>query len=346
MFVLAPVIVPLVFGAPWSEAVPVVQLLALASCLNGLLQTVPRRLRAAGQPARSLLRSRLADVAGAALYVTAQISIRRRGLRHVLGMLVFGGVKLVLARSTLASRPSAGSRGAAPGLLATGAMVLVLVAIVRLAAPLPPLVVVALAMVLGMATYGVALRMLDPRAIPQMLDLLIPEHRRTTRRTHPPASSQRLAVTMFVQSYFPRVGGAETNLQSLINHSAAAGVDVTVLTRRIPEWRRMTSCHALPCSVCLRRMQWRASFTFTPWQQCGCWLRATPGERWTSCMRPRSFVLNLDRVWPSSYCDGSHRACRAWRADLGANIPVAQGQCPMEVRACACSKHLVTPLSP
>ena len=56
LFVLAPVVVPLVFGEMWSEAVPVVQLLALSSCLNGLLQTVGAGFVAVGQPRKSLPR--------------------------------------------------------------------------------------------------------------------------------------------------------------------------------------------------------------------------------------------------------------------------------------------------
>jgi len=72
--------------------------------LNGLLQTVGAGFVAAGQP-RKIIAAQVAwlTLLVPALYVTAQISHRRRGLRHVLGMLVFGGVKLVLASLPWAS---------------------------------------------------------------------------------------------------------------------------------------------------------------------------------------------------------------------------------------------------
>jgi glycosyltransferase involved in cell wall biosynthesis len=66
-----------------------------------------------------------------------------------------------------------------------------------------------------------------------MLALVVPEQRPNTQRSQPHSGS-RLAVSMLVQSYFPRVGGAETNLQSLIGPLRARGVQVTVLTRRFP----------------------------------------------------------------------------------------------------------------
>jgi glycosyltransferase involved in cell wall biosynthesis/O-antigen/teichoic acid export membrane protein len=235
LFVLAPVIVPLVFGEQWSEAVPVVQLLALSSCLNGLLQAVGAGFLAAGQPRRIIAAQvawLLLLVPG--LYITAQISIVAVAFAHMLSMLVFGGVKLAFVISTLRVGGRQLGRASAPSLLATGAMVLVLVPTVRLAAPLPPLAVAAIAIVLGTATYAAALWTLDAAAMRQMLALVMPEYRRNTQRTQASAKSERLAVTMLVQSYFPRIGGAETNLQSLVGPLRARGVDVTVLTRRFP----------------------------------------------------------------------------------------------------------------
>ena len=236
LFVLAPVIVPLLFGEQWNEAVPVVQLLALFSCLNGLLQAVGTGFLAAGQPRRIIA----AQVAWLlclvpALYVTAQISIVAVASAQVLSMLVYGSVKLGFARSTFGVGSLQLGRAAAPSLLATGAMVLVLMRTLQLAAALPPLAVAAIGIVLGTATYAIALWTLDRSGIQQMLALVMPDHRQKTDRSQAYASRRRLAVTMLVQSYFPRIGGAETNLQSLVGPLRARGVDVTVLTRRFPE---------------------------------------------------------------------------------------------------------------
>ena len=289
LFVLAPVVVPLVFGEMWSEAVPVVQLLALSSCLNGLLQTVGAGFVAAGQP-RKIIAAQVVWLAllVPSLYVTAQISIVAVACAHVLGMFVFGGVKLAFARSTLGLGALQVGRAAAPGLLATGAMVLVLVPMLRSAAPLPPLEVAAMGIGLGIATYVMALRILDPRAMHQVVDLLSPEHRRTIRRMQPSASPQRLAVTMLVQSYFPRVGGAETNLQSLIDPLRARGVDVTVLTRRFPGMapggQRVRRSRV---SVCLSPDAHGGHRLRSPSRRSGC--SSVNTGRWTSSM-PTSCV--------------------------------------------------------
>jgi glycosyltransferase involved in cell wall biosynthesis/O-antigen/teichoic acid export membrane protein len=265
LFVLAPVIVPLVFGDQWTEAVPVVQLLALSSCLNGLLQAVGAGFLAVGQPRRIIA----AQVAWLlllvpALYVTAQISIVAVAAAHMLSMLVFGGVKLTFARSSLGVGGLQLGRAAAPSLLATGAMVLALVPMLRLAAPLPPLAVATIGTVLGAATYATALWILDPGALQQILVLVMPDHPRHTQRGHASAMSRPLTVTMFVQSYFPRVGGAETNLQSLVGPLRARGVEVAVLTRRFPDMASEDCVAGAPVfRLPVPGGQWRASLTFT-----------------------------------------------------------------------------------
>lgn len=235
LFVLAPILVPLVFGAQWSEAVPVVQLLTLSSCLNGLLQAVGAGLVAAGQPHR-IIAAQLVWVLFLmpALFVTAQISIVAVASAHVLSMCVFGAVKLALARSTLGIRGLRLARAAAPSLLATAVMVLVLDVAMRLAEPLSASAAVPIAAVLGAATYVLAVCRFDSRLIPQLMALVAPMTRQTTRRDQELERSRLLAVTMIVQSYYPRVGGAEANVQSLVDPLRARGVDVTVLTRRFP----------------------------------------------------------------------------------------------------------------
>jgi glycosyltransferase involved in cell wall biosynthesis len=199
-----------------------------------------------------------------ALYITAQISIVAVASAQVLSMLVFGGVKLVLARSTLGISGLQLGRAAAPSLLATGAMLLVLVPTLRLAAPLPPLAVAGVGIVLGTVTYAIALWTMDRAAIQQMLAVIVPEHRRNSQPSQAAASSRRLAVTMLVQSYFPRVGGAETNLQSLVGPLRALGVEVTVLTRRFPGMTPEDCvAHGPVFRLRVPGSPLRASFTFT-----------------------------------------------------------------------------------
>src|SRR6266536_1581547 len=45
---------------------------------------------------------------------------------------------------------------------------------------------------------------------------------------------RRLRVWMLMQSFYPRIGGAESNLQALIPRLRDRGVDVAVVTRRYP----------------------------------------------------------------------------------------------------------------
>ena len=48
------------------------------------------------------------------------------------------------------------------------------------------------------------------------------------------AGRPRLGVAMLMQSYHPRIGGAESNVQALIRPFAERGIEVRVLTRRFP----------------------------------------------------------------------------------------------------------------
>jgi glycosyltransferase involved in cell wall biosynthesis len=52
------------------------------------------------------------------------------------------------------------------------------------------------------------------------------------------AGPPRLGVAMLIQSYYPRIGGAESNLQALIRPFAERGIQVRVLTRRFPGMAR------------------------------------------------------------------------------------------------------------
>jgi glycosyltransferase involved in cell wall biosynthesis len=215
--------------------VPVVQLLTLSSTISGLLQALGAGFVAAGQT-RRIIAAQLVWVVVLvpALFVTAQISIVAVASAHVLSMCVFGAVKLGFAQSSLGIRRLQLARAATPCLLSTVVMVLVLELTLHLAAPLSTPATVAVAAVIGAATYVLALSRFDSTLIPQLMALVAPEARQASRCNQEAERSRRIAVTMILQSYHPRVGGAETNLRALVDPLRARGVDVTVLTRRFP----------------------------------------------------------------------------------------------------------------
>ena len=173
--VLAPSLVPLVFGEQWIDAVPVVQLLAISSCLNGILHGVGAGLLAAGQPRRIIV-AQIAWIAVLvpALYVASQVSIVAVGVAHVLGILVFAAVKLALVSPLLGIRGRDLVRIAAPGLLATTSMVLVLVPTLQAIASVPAAVLAGVGVVEGAAVYVAALWMLDASAVRLIWALVAP----------------------------------------------------------------------------------------------------------------------------------------------------------------------------
>jgi glycosyltransferase involved in cell wall biosynthesis len=61
-----------------------------------------------------------------------------------------------------------------------------------------------------------------------------------------PAPVQRLRVCALMQSFYPHIGGAETNLQALIPKLRQRGVDIAVLTRRRPGWSRRARVNGAP----------------------------------------------------------------------------------------------------
>jgi glycosyltransferase involved in cell wall biosynthesis/O-antigen/teichoic acid export membrane protein len=233
LILLAPQIVLVAFGEQWTRVVPVVRLLAVSACLSGLLQSVGAALLAAGQPRKIIVaQAAWLAVLVPALYFAAQVSIVAVAAAHVIGMLVFASVKVALVPSALRVHALALGRAMAPSLCATAAMVLILVPFLRVAERLSPLCLLAAGFVLGTATYAAAVWIFDRSLIRQLWALrgrrLVP----ATGIRPTAAPPRRLAVTMFVQSYYPRIGGAETNLQSLIEPLRVLGVDASVVTRR------------------------------------------------------------------------------------------------------------------
>jgi glycosyltransferase involved in cell wall biosynthesis/O-antigen/teichoic acid export membrane protein len=214
--VLAPQIVPLLFGEQWSPAIPIVQLLVVSACLGGALQVVGAAFMAAGQP-RKIVVAQLAWLAVLApvLFIAAQTSIQAVALAHIAAMCAFVGVKLSLVPRTLGLSLNRLARGVQPSVLAAAAMLLTLLGVTRLTVFLP------LEVLLAAATYLVILRMLSRRRRPR---------------------NERLRVAMIIQSYYPHIGGAETNLQALVQPLRELRVDAQVLTRQRDRRHPLADC--------------------------------------------------------------------------------------------------------
>src|SRR5262249_4228549 len=137
-------------------------------------------------------------------------------------------------------------RALRPGVLATGIMIAALAPLLRLSASLPGLALLLSGAALASAIYLLALSFLS----------------RTRRATT--VDPGRLRVVMFIQSYYPRIGGAETNLQALIQPLQQCGVEVTMVTRRFAGMSPIDCVEGAP----VKRLsapggQIRASLSFT-----------------------------------------------------------------------------------
>jgi glycosyltransferase involved in cell wall biosynthesis/O-antigen/teichoic acid export membrane protein len=235
LYVLAPQIVPLMFGDQWTEAVPVVQLLAVSACLSGLLQSVGAAFLASGQPRKIIVaQAAWVSVLGPALYYAAQISIVAVAAAHVLGMLVFASVKFALVPSALRVPILALGRAVAPSMWSTAVMVLTLVPFLHFAATLSSVSLLAAGLAVGVTTYTAALWVFDRPVSRQLWAVGTRRRLRTTAEAEPTGGRRPLSVTMLVQSFYPRVGGAEINIQALIQPLRAQGVEVSIVTRRFP----------------------------------------------------------------------------------------------------------------
>ena len=245
LYLLSPQIVPVLFGQQWVAAVPVVQLLVLSACLSGILQVVGAAFMAAGQPRKiAIAQAAWLAVLVPVLYIAAQRSIIAVAMAHLAAMLVFVGVKVAFIPSTLRVPLVDIARALHPALLGTGAMLVALVPATRLSMPgvLPLQVIVAI------ATYTLVLRWITIRR----------------RRSRSGAVPRQLYVTMLMQSYFPRIGGAETNLQALVEPLRHIHVEVDIVTRRF-KGMAPSECvdGARVVRVPVPGGQVRASLTFT-----------------------------------------------------------------------------------
>jgi PST family polysaccharide transporter len=159
--ILAPLLVPLLFGDEWTDSVPAVRLLAVSAFLQGMLFTVGSVLVAAGRPRAVIvaqLASALTIVPG--LYVAAQYSIVAVAVVHIAGALVFGVVKLALVCRALTLDWRQLVRAVAPTGLATAVMAFAIQGAWALTADWPDLMVTGVCVTTGAIVYGVMSAML------------------------------------------------------------------------------------------------------------------------------------------------------------------------------------------
>ncbi|MBV9898111.1 MAG: oligosaccharide flippase family protein [Chloroflexi bacterium] len=246
---LAPQSVPLLFGEQWLEAVPVVQLLAVAAGLNGMLQAIGAAFMAAGQP-RKIVVAQVAwlVVLVPSLYVAAQTSIIAVAMAHVAAMIVFAMVKLTLVPRALRVKPGDLRRAMSPGLPATAVLIAVLVPVLRLWAWLPSWALLLWGLAVAVGTYLAAVSFITRKSA-----------------AHPTGGARRrLNIVMLTQSFFPRIGGAESNLLALIEPLRAVGVDAWVMTRQFTGMEQVATVRGASVQrVPALGGQVRASLTFT-----------------------------------------------------------------------------------
>lgn len=166
MYVLAPVIVPVLLGPQWDAAVPVVQVLAIASFFNGMLFAVGPVFLAAGRP-RLLMAAEAVWAFSLVplLYLGAQRSIVAVGVAHIVGVVTYSGFKLFLVCRLLDLRWQRLVQAVTSSLVATAAMVVVLEILLMLLQGEPDTLVLAATVVAGVAVYGVVIFLLDAQAI-------------------------------------------------------------------------------------------------------------------------------------------------------------------------------------
>jgi PST family polysaccharide transporter len=182
--ILAPALVPFLFGEQWLGSIPVLQLLAIASFFRGVLF-------APGAVFPALGRQRLhigvqlvwALTLSPLLVLAAQRDLVAVGAVQVAAVLVYGAVKLALVRRLLGFAWLDLGRTLLPSLTATALMALALLGLLAALGGAPAAVVVLLGVPLGAAVYVAAISLLDAGAVRQGRELA----RRAIGRDAPPS---------------------------------------------------------------------------------------------------------------------------------------------------------------
>ncbi len=164
--VLAPALVPLVLGEQWSGAIPAVQLLAVASLVQGILFSAGTVLVAGGRPGLLIAAQMVwAGTLAPCLFVAAQVNITAVAAVHIVGIVAFAVAKLMITCRFLVLDPRELLLALKPSLLSVGAMVIVLVTFLQVFGQASPAFIAAAGVGLGVVVYGTALWILDPTAV-------------------------------------------------------------------------------------------------------------------------------------------------------------------------------------
>jgi O-antigen/teichoic acid export membrane protein len=167
LMVLAPVLVPFLFGAAWKPSIEPTQVLALAGMLAAVLTGYSQVMLAIGKP-RPLL---LFNVARLALYGGAVLLASRHGLMVVAGAVVAAYFVILLGAYRFMLGPYVGLSirrlvpELGPAIVSCLALAAVAVPAMRLLeGALPRVLVIALVAGTGLATYTLVLRLAFPAA--------------------------------------------------------------------------------------------------------------------------------------------------------------------------------------
>jgi O-antigen/teichoic acid export membrane protein len=160
--VLAPVLVPLLFGERWSAAVPVVQLLALSSLLHGLLFSVGQLFIAAGRPGLLVV----AHLAWAVvliplLFLAAQVDIIAVAWAHLFGIVLYASVKVALVSRLLDLKAQDVISSLRNSVLASAAMIVALSGLLKVGAGVPIEILGIGGVLLGALVYVLSIAFLD-----------------------------------------------------------------------------------------------------------------------------------------------------------------------------------------
>lgn len=163
--VLAPILVPLVFGPAWRGAVPATQILAVGGCVAAVLTGYPQLMLAIGRP-RPLLWFNILMVA---IYGTAVYMASRHGLVVVaitvsgVYLLILLGVYHLLLRRHVGLSITRLLPELGPALTGCAGLVAVDLGLRTLLPGVPGVVVAAVAGSCGLAVYAGIIRVLFPR---------------------------------------------------------------------------------------------------------------------------------------------------------------------------------------
>lgn len=171
--VLAPVLVPVLFGAQWSESVPVVQLLALSALGRALVFAPGAIFAASGRPSYAVASEIVSTVVSVPLfYLAAQRNIGSVAAVQLISVIAYGLVKLTLVNRILALGWYQMMRPLAPALVASLVMAGALSVLLHLTADAPMPMVALGGVLVGAAIYGLAIWQLDVSALRQVRELM------------------------------------------------------------------------------------------------------------------------------------------------------------------------------